>query len=303
MASTQEFRRRIKSVNSTSQITKAMEMVASVKMQKAQKTILAARSYIQNSWNTLEMLAKITSPDKHPLLKKRPVKKTGLMIITSDRGLCGGYNTNILNKTLSFIKKETKIGVDSTIIADLDLISIGQKGTSQIAKLPNGQLVAEFTGFGKEVEFAEISPVVKMIIDDYLAGKYDQIVVIYSHFESSLRQTPVVKQILPITTEHIDIPELWEKALAEEEKIEFKFEPDPDAILEAILKQFISIQIFGAILESNASEHSARMVAMKNATDNAKDLIDDLTLTYNSVRQDSITREIAEICAGAEAMR
>lgn len=303
MASTQEFRRRIKSVNSTSQITKAMQMVASVKMQKAQKTILAARSYIQNSWNTLEMLAKITSPDKHPLLKKRPIKKTGLMIITSDRGLCGGFNTNILNKTLNFVKKEVQVGVSSEIIADLDLISIGQRGTSQIAKLPNGRLVAEFTGFGKEVEFAEISPVAKMIIDDYLAGKYDQIVVIYSHFESSLKQTPVAKQVLPITTEHIDIPDLWEQTLTETEKFEFKFEPDPDAILEAILRQFISIQIYGAILESNASEHSARMVAMKNATDNAEDLISDLTLTYNSVRQDSITREIAEICAGAEAMR
>jgi len=324
MPSTQEFRRRIKSVNNTKQITKAMQMIASIKMQKAVKTIASARSYVQNSWNTLEMLSKVTSPENHPLLQVRPIKKVGVIVVTSDRGLCGSYNTNILNKALAFAKGEIKLGANTQIITDLDLVSVGQRGTSFVKRMPNGALVAEFTGFGKEVEFEETTPITKLLIDDYVSGKYDQIVVVYSHFESALKQTPVVKQILPITPEHIDIPELWEpnysvipshpepaaerneggeKSHHNSDLPEYKFEPDPNTVLEGILKQFIRIQIYGAILESNASEHSARMFAMQNATDNAKNLISELQLVYNTVRQGNITREIAEISGAAEAMK
>lgn len=302
MPSTQQYRRRIRSVKNTRQITKAMEMVASVKMQKAVKTITAARSYIQNSWNILVMLSKITSLDKHPLLATRPVKKVGLLVITSDRGLCGSYNSGIIQKARSYLKGESSSGIDAQIIGDLDLVSIGQKGSEYIKKLPNGQLIAEFTGFGKEMEFEETNPIAKLLIDGYINKVYDQVIIIYSHFESSLKQTPVVKQLLPITSEHIDIPALWEQAETGNQQIDFKFEPNPDKILESILNQFIRIQIFGSILEANASEHSARMVAMKSATDSAAELIDDLQLTYNTVRQDSITSEIAEISAGAEAL-
>lgn len=303
MPSTQEFRRRIKSVNNTKQITKAMQMIASIKMQKAVKTISAARSYIQNSWNTLEMLAEVTSPESHPLLQARPIKKVGVIVVTSDRGLCGSYNTNILNKAVAFAKGEIKLGVTTSVNADIDLVAVGQKAANYVKRLKNGTLVAEFTGLGREIEFEETTPVAKLMIDDYISGKYDQIVVIYSHFESALKQTPVVKQILPITKEHIDMPELWEAQSEASEKIEYKFEPNPDAVLEGILSQFIRMQVYGAMLESNASEHSARMFAMQNATDNATDLIDELQLIYNSVRQGNITREIAEISGAAEAMK
>ncbi len=303
MASTQEFRRRIKSVNSTKQITKAMEMVASVKMQKAQKAIKEARSYIQNSWNMLLTLAKTTSPEKHPLLISRPIKKTGVIVVTSDRGLCGSYNSDILRKTVSFFKGELKSGIDAKMVANLDLVSVGKKGSNFMKSTKDGELIAEFTGFGKEIEFEETTPIAKLLMDGYIKGNYDQVVVIYSHFESSLKQTPVVKQILPITREHIDIPELWEAISEEKNDTEFKFEPNPDAVLDCILPQFVRMQIFGAILESNASEHSARMIAMKNATDNANELIEDLTLTYNSIRQNSITNQIAEIAGAAEAMK
>jgi len=303
MPSTQEFRRRIKSVNNTRQITKAMEMISSLKMQKAVKTIENARSYIQNSWNTLEMLGKITDPQNHPLLQKRTeTKKIGVIVITSDRGLCGSYNTNILNKALAYAKGELKIGSETDIIANIDLVSVGKKGTNFIKKMPTGELIAEFTGFGREIEFGETTPIAKLMMDDYISGKYDRIVVIYSHFESAIKQTPVVKQILPITSEHIDIPDLWEKPTTNND-IEYKFEPNPDAVLKTILGQFIRIQIFGTVLEANASEHSARMMAMKNATDNAGDLIADLQLEYNTVRQGNITREIAEISGAAEAMK
>lgn len=301
MPSTQEFRRRIKSVQNTRQITKAMEMVASVKMQKAVKTIESARSYIQNSWNMLETLARVTSPENHPLLQKRKIKKVGLLVVTSDRGLCGSYNSSIIQKAISFAKGEQKIGVRADVVADIDLVSVGKKASSPIKSMPNSKLVAEFSGFGKEIEFEEVKPITKLLIDDYISKKYDQIVMIYSHFESSLQQTPVIKQILPITSEHIDIKELWQPA-ENDENVEYLFEPSPDKVLEGILDQFIRMQIFGAILESNASEHSARMVAMKNANDNAKELIDDLQLTYNTIRQNSITGEISEISAAAEAM-
>jgi len=352
MPSTQEFRRRIKSVNNTKQITKAMQMIASIKMQKAVRTISAARSYIQNSWNTLAMLAEITSPENHPLLQARPVKKVGLILITSDRGLCGSYNTNILNKALAFARGDIKLGVTvaPNVISsehkrversyeispprrgesrndtlNIDLVAVGQKAAGYAKKIKNGTMVAEFTGLGREIQFEETTPITKLAIDSYISGEFDQVVVIYSHFESALKQTPVVKQVLPITKEHIDMPELWESdvkdrrepnhrigsrddengVIASEAKqsIEFKFEPNPDAVLEGILSQFIRMQVYGAILEANASEHSARMFAMQNATDNATDLIDELQLIYNSVRQGNITREIAEISGAAEAMK
>ena len=301
MPSTQEFRRRIKSVNSTRQITRAMEMVSSVKMQKAQKAMRNARAYIQTSWNVLEYLAKNTSPDRHPLLNKREIKKTGLITITSDRGLCGSYTTNIVNKTKSFIAEENTSLVTHTV-GDLDLVAIGNKGVPYLTQSSEATLLAQFGGFDNEIDFEDILPISKLLVGGYLDGTYDQVAIAYSHFESSIKQTPVIKKILPITSEHIDIPELWQKISPEYVDTEFTYEPNPDKILDTILIQFIRMQIYGAILEANASEHSARMVAMKNASDNAKDLISDLTLTYNTIRQDNITREIAEISSAAEAM-
>lgn len=260
------------------------------------------RSYIQTSWNLLELLGRATSPESHPLLNQRKTKKTGLVTITSDRGLCGSYNTNIINKANSYATGNVKIGEQAEIADNIDLVSIGQKGSGQVAKLSKSNLIAQFAGFGKEIDFEDILPVSKLMIDSYLEKKYDKVVLIYSHFESTLKQTPVAKQILPITRDHIDISSLWEKPSENFNNVEFKFEPSPDAVLDRILIQFIKMQIFGALLEANASEHSARMFAMKNASDNAKDLINDLTLTYNTIRQDGITREIAEISGAAEAM-
>lgn len=270
-----------------------MEMVSSVKMQKAIKTVEAGRDYIQNAWNILVMLSKITSSENHPLLKKRPVKKIGVIVVSSDRGLCGNFNYGIVQKTSQFSKENENI----------EFVSVGSKGANPIRKITGGELIAEFGSFGNEIEFGEITPVAKLVLDGYKEEKYDKIVAIYSHFESSLKQTPVVKQILPITEEHIDIPELWQPLEEKSDKTDYKFEPSPDEILESVLEQYIRVQIYGAILESNASEHSARMVAMKNASDNARDIIGDLTLTYNSIRQGSITNEIAEICSAAEAMK
>lgn len=294
MPSTQEFRRRIKSVQNTKQITRAMEMVASVKMQKAQRSIIEARSYIQNSWHMLSVLANHTAAEKHPLLEKREVKNIALVVATSDKGLCGSFNSDVLRKTLHFIKENGD--------KKIDIISIGRKGADYLRRNSRCDIVAQFQDYGREIEFEEILPIAKVLRSGYLDKTYDQIDLIYSHFESALKQTPVVKQLLPIVEDHMDILDLWQKPIHLDKEVEYKFEPDPDTVLERLLPQFLRMQLFGAMLESNASEHSARMVGMKNATDNAGSLIDELTLLYNSIRQDSITREIAEISSAAEAM-
>ncbi len=346
MPSTQEFRRRIKSVSSTKQITKAMEMIASIKMQKSVKTIAQARAYIQNAWNILHLLSEKILSDDHALINpKDHAKKTAVILITSDRGLCGSYNSEVIKKLTSFknVILETE-GTPTSRIQDLDsrsgsqpvwndntidIIAIGKVGAAFVNRYKIGKLIAEFKGFENNISVEDVIPISKLTNGEYMAGNYDKVVVIYSHFISSLKQVPVVKQILPIVEDHIDHPELWEgnNVILEPEgtptsriqdldsrsgghpvendknNTEYKFEPNPDEVFDGVLRQILRTQIFGAILEANASEHSARMVAMKNATDNATDLVDELKLVYNSIRQGNITSEIAEISGAAEAMK
>jgi len=303
MASTQTFRRRIKSVNNTKQITKAMEMVASVKMQKAIKSITQARAYVQDSWNMFLKLAKLTLPENHPLLTPREIKKTAIIFITSDRGLCGSYNTEALKKLIDFVKAECQEGKPSDCMGNCDIIAIGKKSAEFVHNYKIGNLLAAFDGLESNISFEDIIPISRLSNGEYLKGTYDRVVVIYSHFVSSLKQIPVVKKVLPLDKDHIDLPELWEQNETGNDNLEYKIEPNPDEIIEKLLYRFLRLQVYGAVLEANASEHSARMVAMKNATDNAGNLIDDLTLTYNTIRQNGITNEIAEISAGAESMR
>lgn len=304
MPSTQEFRRRIKSVNSTRQITRAMEMVASVKMQKSVNAITSSRAYIQTAWNLMELIKEKKPADfKHPFLRSQPVGKTAVILISSDRGLCGSFNSDILKKMISYIKHHLEEHNEAKKLdQSLDIIAVG-KYSGKIARKLNLNLSAEFEGFENDTSYEDTTAISKSVIDDYLAKKYGKVTLIYSHFISSLRQLPVAKQILPVAQKHIDNPEIWQQKSSEFNDVEYTFEPNMPRLLDTILPQFIRMQVYGAILESNASEHSARMLAMKNATDNAKDLIDDLRLTYNTIRQDNITREIAEICAGAEAMK
>jgi len=303
MASTQEFRRRIKSVNNTKQITKAMQMIASIKMQKSVKAAQTARAYIQNAWNMLTRLAHLTLPENHPLIYKREIKKTAIILVTSDRGLCGSYNSEILKKFVQFEKELCSCNGKACkeYVGNCDVIAIGRKGAEFVKRYKTGKLIAEFPGFESNLAIEEIIPISKMTIGEYLSGNYDQVILIYSHFVSSLKQIPVTRQLLPIVNEHTDRPELWEKTEAKE--TEFKFEPSADEVMDGILRQVLQAQVYGAILEANASMYSAQMVAMQSATDNAEDLVDELKLLYNSVRQDSITREIAEISGAADAMK
>lgn len=303
MPSTQEFRKRIKSVNNTRTITRAMEMVASVKMQKAVRNILEARTYIQTAWNLLELFrVKKPSDFKHPFLRSKPIGKTAVILISSDRGLCGSFNSDVLKKMISYIRHDQQErGLGEKDRDELDIIAVG-KFSVKIARKLGLNIVAEFDGFENDITYEDTTAVSKLVIDDYLAKKYGKVTLIYSHFVSSLNQTPVSKQILPIVEKHIDNPEIWQQKTPEFWEVDYTYEPDLSQLLAQILPQFVRMQIFGAILESNASEQSARMVAMKNATDSAADIISDLTLTYNTMRQDNITREIAEISGAAEAM-
>lgn len=323
MASTGDIKRRIKSINSTKKITKAMEMVAVVKMRKAIESVLKTRSYANLSWLTvlnLSQTANKNGESLHPLLEKRKeIKKTGVILITSNRGLCGGFNAAIINKINNAIKKHCEQNGEST--KETEFILVGKKGVA-VYNYFGYNIIADFPKYDVVSEVKEILPISQLVIKEYLAKKYDKIFVAYTDYVSLTKQAPRVKQLLPIdiTTQdeylgvigenpHIGVKkeflkEKEEKYLKKDQDIyEYIFEPSPSEVLDEMLPRLIEIQLFQALLESNASEHSARMTAMHQATDAAGDMVDELTLSYNKARQAGITAEIAEISAGANAMK
>lgn len=328
MANTKDIQRRIKSVSNTKKITRAMEMVAAVKMRRAIEAVLKTRTYSNLSWETVLHLSQGSgNSDKelHPLLaKKDKVKKVGIILITSNRGLCGGYNTAIINKVHESVKLHTQPTPNPSQEGNSDVkhefIIIGKKGVA-VHKYYNYEIAAEFPKEDIISEVREVIPIAKMIIEDYLSHKYDKIMVAYTDYVNAAKQVPRVKQLLPIdiTTQDeflgivgkdkkigIDkefVDDKKEKHLQKGEfKYEYTFEPSPKEVLDEMIPRLIEVQLFQALLESNASEHSARMTAMHQATDAANDMVAELTLFYNKARQASITAEIAEISAGANAL-
>jgi len=309
--SLKDLRKKIKSVQGTRKLTQAMQMIAASKMQKAIKAAETSRNYSNLAWEIIQNIRGKTELSTHNLLSERKVNKVAIVLSTSNRGMCGAFNSQIIKKTFSYIKemKDKNINVK--------LITVGNKGKLFAARYFKEILVADFPAFDKVTEFIDVLPVANMLISDYQAEKYDQVHLFYNHFVSTLKQEPTQRQILPIPNiETLDARQqtLEKKQETESDKLlssnvyrltssEYKFEPDTDSILDILLPQVIKTQIHQIFLESNASEQSARMMAMKNATDNASDMIDDLTLTYNGLRQAAITREISEISAGAEALR
>jgi len=292
MASLQLYRRRIKSINSTRQITKAMELVAASKMRRAQEQTSRLSDYASTTEEFVRILSSITDPVAHPLLY-RPAEsgnnKKLMVTITSDRGLAGVYNSALLRKV---IEVETK---DSTHMTNY--LTIGKKGQDFLNRLAK-TIVASFTKFPPHPSIADIQPIVKIISDGFLSRQYSSVHIAYTKYISTIKLEPQVFQLLPIEPP----PSLTELNIAPRGRAEYKFEPTRDEVLEFILPRALETVIYRTILESIASEHSARMIAMKNASDNAKDLIDDLTLTYNSVRQAKITQELSEIATAAGAV-
>jgi F-type H+-transporting ATPase subunit gamma len=282
VASQGDIRRRINAAKNIKQITRAMQFVAASKLRRAQDSTLAARPYSEKIDEVLADVAAVLGGEDHPLLKEPTEGKRLLVLITTDRGLAGPLNTN----TIRFVAREI-----TEHQGDQAVISVGRKGRDAMrrARVP---IDAHFAGFGDRPTFADVLPLARLISDDFLAGKYSRIDIVYSRFVSTLSQKPVIDQLLPI------------EASEDTEGIpgnQFIFEPDPGTVLEQLLPRYVATRLFHAVLEGKASEESSRMVAMKNATENAEDLIDDLTLAYNKVRQSNITREMIEIATGARA--
>jgi F-type H+-transporting ATPase subunit gamma len=284
-----EIRRRIRSIKNTAQITRAMEMVAASKMRRAQQAVLAARPYADRIRAMLGDLAALTSPAKEvrafPLLQRRPVKRIQLILVTSDRGLAGALNTNVIRRAVDFMTRER-----SEPIEHFDIVAIGRKGRDFLVRY-GWPMIAEFTRITDRPSVEAIRPIVELATQDFISGRVDAVFVVYTHFINTLRQEPRVFQLLPIE------PPEESGAISD-----YIFEPDPATVLEALLPRFLEMQLYRILLEASASEHSARMVAMRNATQNALDLVAELTLTYNKARQAQITREVSEIAAGANAL-
>lgn len=300
MASTKEIKRRIKSVKSTKKITKAMELVAASKMKRAVSSTLASRLYSEYSWEILTSIAKNSEKITHPLFTERE-KKDGpqnilLILVTSSRGLCGAYNTQVIKKVLALLKNnETNTKVD--------IITIGKKGDTMMRRI--GQdVLASFFDLPTNVSISDISPISELAINEYNLMHYDKVLMAYTDFVSALFQKPNIRQVIPVSKNYLKeileevLPPEGSKISSKEKNVDYLFEGDQEALIGTLAEKITRMQIYQMILESNASEQSSRMVAMKNASEAAGEMIDDLTLVFNKARQSNITREISEISAG-----
>ncbi len=287
MAAPRVIQRRIKSINKISQVTHAYEMIAASKVRRAQQATLASRPYVVKSWEMLTYLAAQPGSGKilHPLLEERSeIKNVLILLITSDRGLCGAYNVNIIRAATEFAALQSK---------PVRFISIGRRGSSFVARYGR-EMVAEFSGLSERPSIMDVGPISKIAIEEFIAGRADEVFLAYTDYVNTLVQRPLTRRLLPIKPATLT---------GEGASAIYLYEPNPETILASVLPRFTEMQIYQAILESVASEWAARMVAMRSATDNANDLIQDLTLAMNKARQATITREILDIMGGAEAQR
>ena len=300
MSSSRDIRRRIKSIGNTSKITKAMELVAAAKMRKAVKAVLETRAYARTAWQIIKELAATTDPALHPLLQTRKkIKKLGIILITSNRGLCGGFNREIIDQVALYIQNHKKQDVE----VKAEVLLMGKKGRDIMFRHGH-EIAAEFAKLDVTTHVSEVTPMAKMAMTDYIAGKYDKVAIAYTDYISAINQKPRIMQLLPLGYEDEMLGQVGgaRPEAKQKESWEYLFEPSPDVVLEQMIEKLIELQVYQALLESNASEHSARMLAMRNANDSAQELIEDLTLSYNQTRQASITQEIAEISAGRAAL-
>jgi F-type H+-transporting ATPase subunit gamma len=288
MANTISLKRRIGSVKNTRQITKAMELVAASKMRRAQEMAKKGRDYRLVAYSLLSRLSKITEVEEHPLFRIREVGIRLYVVITSNRGLAGAYNSNILRLLSKSIKNDQKEGVKSQVIA------VGKQGAQFAKRVQGVDLLAAYPGFGDHPTANEIRPLLNTIVELYSEEKVDDVELLYTELKSNISQIATQLDLLPA---HFEQQENGNNTGA------VTFEPSIEVVLENVAVRLLEIQLWQALLESTASEHSMRMMAMKNATDNASELIDDLTLAFNTARQASITQELAEITGGAEAIK
>ncbi len=286
MAVGKEIRTKIKSIKNTQKITRAMEMVAASKMRKAQDRMEASRPYAEKMRSVVNHLAHAHPEYKHPYMEAREVKKVGMIIISSDRGLCGGLNTNLLRSTVGEMRKWKAENID------IQLCTIGKKAASFYARF-GGNVVAKVEGLGDAPQIADLIGTVKVMLDGFNKGEIDALYLVHNDFVNTMTQTPTTIQLLPIQAEK-------EKEL--EHHWDYLYEPEAKDVLDALLMRYVESLVYQGVVENLACEQAARMVAMKSASDNAGDIITDLQLVYNKARQAAITQEISEIVSGAAAV-
>ena len=292
MATLREVQRRIGSVRNIAQITRAMQMVAASRMKRAQDAILAARPYSDELRSALGRVAAAAGEDIDPLLARRPVHRVGLVVVTTDRGLVGSLNSNAIRHVLRHVAE--RAAAEGAERVEISAVTVGRKGRDALRRA-GVPVKAHFAQFGDRPSFAEVTPIARLVSEDFLAGAYDEIAIAYSTFVTTLTQRPEIRRVLPV------VPETMGEE-ARESNDEYLFEPSPEAVISRLLPHYVAVDIYRAVLENRASEQSAQMVAMRSATDNAHELIGELTLVYNKTRQATITREMIEIASGAEAM-
>ncbi len=287
MPGSKEIRTKIKSVQNTRKITKAMEMVAASKMRKAQERMRAARPYGEKIRNVAAHISHANPEYRHPFLVARDtVKKVGIIIITTDKGLCGGLNTNVQRLALTKLKEWESEG------ESFEVCCIGNKGLGFMQRL-GANIVSHVTQMGDRPQMEKLIGAIKVMLDGYTTDRFDRLMIFYTKFINTMKQEPVLEQLLPLSGEKLGAPEgAWD----------YIYEPEAKVVLDQVLMRYVEAIIFQALSENMASEQSARMVAMKSASDNAGNVIDELTLIYNKTRQAAITKELSEIVGGAAAV-
>lgn len=290
MANTQVIRRRIRSVKNTAQITKAVQLVAASRMRRAQEAVEASRPFSQKIRDVLADIGNAAPGGEgvmHPLLERRPERNIDLVVMTSDRGLAGGFNANVIRMATRFMLDDAG--------APVRTISVGRKGRDYMIRYGR-EVIADFSELGDRPQLDQVTPIAYGVIEDFETGRADAVYLVYSEYVSTVNQQPRLIKVLPIE------PPSQEEMNEAERGPDYIFEPNPRELLQALLPRYVEVQLYQALLESKASEFAARMVAMRNATDNANEIVQDLTLTYNKIRQANITREIIEVSSGAAAL-
>jgi F-type H+-transporting ATPase subunit gamma len=293
MPSLRDIRRRIRGIRNTAKITKAMELVAASRLRRAQMRVTAARPYAEAMRPLVAELGDLAPGGEalHPLLVQREVRTVGVLLVTPDRGLAGALNTNVIRRGTEVILEQE--GARGHAV---QVVTVGRRGQDFLVRRGRS-LMGTFTGIVDRVTYDDVIPIARVITDGFINGSIDQAMLVYPRYISTLSQRPEVVQLLTIQA-----PEPPAAGAGSARRLDYIFEPDPQAILEQLLPRYVEVQIYQAVLETAASFFSAQMVAMRNATDNANDLVESLSLTYNKVRQANITREVTEIASAAEAM-
>ena len=286
MSGAKEIKGKIGSVQNTQKITSAMEMVAASKMRKAQDRMASSRPYADSMRKVIGHIAQGSLEYRHPYLEEREIKRVGYIVVSTDRGLCGGLNNNLFKRVTSEVKDLVEKGIE------VDFGVIGSKAAGFFSSF-GGNVVAQATGLGDQPSVQDLIGSVRVMLDAYDEGKIDRLYVVYNKFVNTMKQEPTIEQLLPLPKSDDD--EL-------KHKWDYIYEPDPQPLLETLLVRYVESQVYQGVVENAASEQAARMVAMKAATDNAGNLIDELNLVYNKARQASITQELAEIVSGAAAV-